>query len=222
MSIRRFAALGLALATGLAITAAPAAARPSAGQDWSWDEGRFELGPRVSSLTLNDEDTYQGLGMGGAGAYARYRISRRWGLEGGLDVMVSDELAHSSPGDVVRVTAPFTASALLYLFPDWRFQMYVLGGVGVAAHSVRFDALGEQIDFATPIAQFGLGAQYRFGSVRLDASFRTLLMHRDAEDVERSPIADGDFDARPVAYQPYTGDRTVTGGMFTVGVHWGL
>ena len=138
-----------------------------------------------------------------------------------MDVLVSDELASEAPGDVVRVTAPFTASAMLYLFPDWRAQVYLLGGIGVAAHSVRFDALGEELAFATPLAQLGVGVQYRLRSVRFDLSARSLFMRRDAQDVERLPL-DAGFDPHQVDYVPYDGDRTVTGAMISLGVHWGL
>jgi hypothetical protein len=86
---------------------------------------------------------------------------------------------------------------------------------------VTYEALGETADFATPVGQLGLGAQYRADDLRFDLSFRSLTMSRDAEELEFGKMESG-ADRRPVSYRPLGGDRTVTGGMVTFGVHWGI
>lgn len=206
-------------ALALTLVAGAAHALPQEGE---WARGRFEIGPRLTTLALYDTDTFEELGMGGVGGYVRYRISRRLGIEGGLDILAADEMAYEAPGDVMRVTVPLTASGMFYLFPDWRLQIYGLAGAGIAGHSVSFEALGENMAFATPVLQLGMGAQYRFETWRLDVSMRSLYMRRDAEDVEVTPIESWQGPGKEVAYQPYTGDRNLHGAMLNVGIHWGF
>ncbi len=195
---------------------------PAVTAQWHWSEGRAELGPRITHLTLTDDSSERELPMGGVGAYFRYRLSRRFGLEGALDVLVSDQLGDDSPGEVVRATVPITASGMFYLFPDSQFQLYLLAGLGVAGHSVRYDALGQESSFSTPVGQLGFGAQYRVDDLRFDLSMRSLVMHRDGDEVAVNDLPSGDYDPRAVGYQPLLGDRTVAGAMITLGVHWGL
>ncbi|MCA9547591.1 MAG: outer membrane beta-barrel protein [Myxococcales bacterium] len=211
-------------ALSLAALAAPAGAQPNRAvtSAWHWSSGQAELGPRLTQLTLSDDDSGQSLPMGGVGGYFRYRLSERLGVEASLDLLFSDEVGDQSPGEVVRLTMPLTASGMFYLFPNSRFQMYLLAGLGVAAHVIRYDALGQEVSFATPVGQLGLGVQYRVDDLRFDLGFRSLVMHRDGEELEVEALPEGDFEPRAVAYAPRTGDRTVTGGMITLGVHFGL
>ncbi len=188
----------------------------------TWDRGRFELGPRVSQMTLTDDGTDAALPMGGVGSYLRWRMTRRLSLEGTADVFFSDELGSDSPGEVTRVTTPITLSGQLWLFPEWRLQMYLLGGVGVAAHSVHYDALGESTAWATPVAQLGVGAQYRWNGLRLDFSVRSLYMHRTGDDVRSDSLPEGTYESRTVEYQPLGGDRDTTGVMFNLALGWGV
>ncbi len=203
-------------------TAAQATPNKPEEQRFTWDKGRFELGPRVGQMTLTDLDTDATLPMGGVGSYLRWRLSRRLGLEGGMDVMFSDELGRheGKTGEVVRVSAPITMSGMLYLFPDWRFQVYLMGGVGVAAHSVSYEALGEEIAFATPVAQLGMGATYRLDGARFDLSVRSLYMSRTGEEIETQELPTAD--RRTVDYVAFTGDRDTHGLMINLGVHWGV
>lgn len=210
-----FASLALVVALG-----ATAHARPVEKERWR--DGRWELGPRISHLQLTDAETEQVLPMGGVGGYVRYRFTRRLGIEGALDLMMSDELGGAGrEGEVTRFTAPITASALLYLFPDSKFQLYFLAGLGVAGHTVEYEALGESINFATPLLQLGIGGQYRTRSARLDFSIRSLSMARNGDDIESRSLDDLSG-VRPVEYEPLLGDRTLHGGMLTFGIHWGL
>lgn len=198
-----------------------------AGDDdrYNWDRGRFELGPRVGSLTLTDDSTEAVLPMGGFGSYIRWRATRRLAFEGTADVFFSDELAGGDGerrGEVTRVTAPITINGQLFLFPEWRFQVYLLGGIGVASHSVQYDALGESTAWATPVAQLGVGGQYRWNGLRLDVSLRSLYMHRDGDAMHTNEIPDGNYTPKTVDYQPLGGDRDTTGVMFNVALGWGV
>ncbi len=195
-----------------------------AGDDdrYAWDRGRFELGPRVGSLTLHDDSTNAVLPMGGFGSYIRWRMSRRLSLEGPADVFISDELGTERPGEVTRVTAPVTINGQLWLLPEQRFQIYFLGGIGFASHSVQYEALGESRAWATPVAQLGIGAQYRWNGLRLDMSLRSLYMHRNDDGIRSNDLPKGTFESETVDYQPLGGDRDTTGVMFNVALGWGL
>ncbi len=209
-------------ATLAALTLCLTASTAWAGDRYTWDVGRFEVGPRITQLTLTDDETDASLPMGGAGMHIRWRFSRRLGMEAAWDILASDELAGDAPGDVTRITVPVNLSGMLYLFPESRFQMYFLGGGGLAASSVRYEALGESASWAVPELHVGAGAQYRWNGVRLDFSARGMFMSRGADEVTREELPEGTFDSRSVDYQPFTGDRSVTGVMFTLGVHWGI
>ncbi len=172
----------LCLLVGALLTASVAHAAPR--DRYTWDRGRFEVGPRVTQLTLTDDATEASLPMGGVGTYFRWRFSRRLGVEGAFDAVFADEIADESPGEVTRATIPATLSAMVYLFPESRFQMYGLGGFGMTAHTVQYEALGESAEWTTPALQVGAGAQYRWNGARLDVSVRGLFMERHGEEVE--------------------------------------
>lgn len=205
--------------TSLMLLALPAHADDAGWQDKAWQTGRFEVGPRLTHLTIRDVDTDAELPMGGLGAYVRYRISRRWGVEGAVDAVMADQLADSAPGDVVRVTAPATLSALFYLWPDNTTQFYLLAGVGGADHEVEYSALGEVHTWSTPVSTFGFGIQFRTESIRYDLSLRALSFH--AEDDDRAVTRLETGRTRAVRYRPHDAPRTLTGGMFNLGVNWG-
>ena len=209
------------LAVALAVPLGSAVAAPTVVTDQNhWSQGRFEIGPRITYMGLTDVETEQSLPMGGVGGYIRYRLGRRLGLETSLDVLVSDELGDLAPGEVMRVSTPVTLSAMFYLFPESRTQLYLLAGIGAAQHSVQYEALGETLNFGTPIGQLGIGLQYRADDIRFDLSLRSLMMERMGDSVERSPVAGTELS--PVSYVPLEGDRTLSGAMFNFGVHWGL
>ncbi len=191
-----------------------------------WDQGRFEMGPRISNLRLIDKDPQAERLMGGRGGYLRYRFNSHLGFEASMDILGSEEQApgeNAESGDVSRITVPMSTNLMFYLFPNWRFQVYFLGGFGLAGNSVRYGALGQESSFAMPFAQYGLGAQIRFDSFRLDFSVRDLIAHREGNGVELRPIEDDEgYTLKPVNYRPYTGDRDLKGAMFTLGIHWGM
>ncbi len=187
------------------------------GGDQAWREGRFELGPRLTHLTLVDRDTEATLPMGGIGLYSRFRISRRFGAEGALDVVMSDELGSERAGEVVRFTTPFTFSGMFYFFPESRFQLYLLLGVGVAGHEVRYEALEQTVHSQTPLVLTGIGGQYRAEDIRFDFSLRSMAF-RAVEDHDVEVTGTGQS---AVDYRPRLDARDLQGAMFTLGVHWG-
>lgn len=208
------------LALLVLLAALPAEARFGVrGGDQQWREGRFELGPRLTHLSLTDPDSEATLPMGGIGVYTRYRISRRFGMEGALDVVASDELGQQRAGEVLRVTTPFTLSGLFYFFPESRFQLYLLAGVGLAGHDIRYEALGQDVRYQTPLAVFGLGGQYRAETIRFDFSLRSLTLREEADEMEVT--SSGVVKDPGVGYRPLLTTRDLQGGMFTLGVNWG-
>lgn len=209
-----------ALAAPLVLAAAPQAqADDSQGY---WDENPVEIGVRAGYMQLEDADNGQTLPTGGLGAYLRFRLGRRLGLEMAMDAYISDQLARETPGEVVSVTLPITGSALFYLFPESDFSLYLLGGLGVAANAVTYEALGQQAAWASPVVQLGIGTQLRIDDTSLDLSLRTLMMHRSEGAVEVSPLEGQDYVLRHVDYAPRTDARSVTGAMLTLGIHFTL
>lgn len=211
--------LRLALAAAVLLCVPPAYADEA---DAEWQRRRVAAGPHITQLSLADAETGAELDMGGMGGALRFRASRRIGLEIGVDVFAADQKAPGDTGRVSRITTPITGSMLLYGWPDSRFQPYLMGGIGIAGHSIRYEALGERLDFATPMAQLGLGFEFRWKIVRLDVALKGVRMFRDGEDVERSPLADGTFEKRPVNYKPLTGDRELEGLQLNIGMLWGF
>lgn len=189
--------------------------------DAEWQRGRLSAGPHWSQLSLYDTESGAELDMGGLGGAMRLRATRRIGLEVSVDVLAAEQKTpdHSR---VSRVTMPISASMLFYGWPDSRFQPYLMGGFGVAAHSVRYEALGEQLDFGTPLVHLGLGFEFRWRVMRLDVSLRMLGMYRDGDDVQRRPLAKGTYEPGAASYTPVTGDREIEGAMLNVGLFWGF
>lgn len=211
--------LRIALAAAALLCASPALA---ADDDAEWQRGRLAAGPHVTQLSLYDVHTGAELDMGGMGGAMRLRASRRIGLEVSVDVLAADQKTPGDSGRVSRVTSPITGSLLLYGWPDSRFQPYLLGGFGVAGHSVRYESLGQRLDFGTPLVQLGLGFEYRWEVVRLDVSLRSLSLYRDGDEVERRPLAKGTYAPQPTGYRPLTGDRELDGAMLNIGLFWGF
>lgn len=187
--------------------------------------GRLTLGPRLAHLSLEDVETRERLPLGGLGGQLRYRVSRRLGLEGSLDVLVAEERfdPEADAGTVRRASMPLLASALFYLFPEADLQLYGLAGLGVAVHRIEYDELGEQVTFATPVVQLGVGARYRLDDdMILDASLRGLALRRDGDEIEREPLPRGATTDGPLDYRPRGGDRSLSGALVTVAVLFAL
>lgn len=190
----------------------------------SWEAGRVAAGPRFTQLSLTDVETGQALDMGGMGGIMRFRASKHLAAEVALDVVAARQQA-AGGSEVSRVTMPMSFSLMLFGWSGARLQPYLLVGLGMAGHSVRYEDLNQRLDFSTPLAQLGLGFEYRFEYLRLDVSLRALGMSRDGDEVEVSQISPttGLYgSAGPVSYQPRGGDRKLDGGMLNVGLLWGL
>lgn len=204
---------------GLLLTLAGAASAHDA-KGGSWTTGRFEVGPRLTHLTLRDRANDATLPMGGLGLYVRYRITRRWGIEGAVDAVLSDELGERSPGEVTRVTAPATLSALYYLWPAHSTQFYLLAGFGSADHEIDYAALGETHTYTTRVGTFGFGLQFRTEHIRYDASLRFMSFARPDEKSLQVNLLDSG-EVRTVDYTAHTPDRSIAGVMASFGVNWG-
>ncbi|MCA9524875.1 MAG: outer membrane beta-barrel protein, partial [Myxococcales bacterium] len=205
----------LLLLTGL-LAATPAFALEGVRSEAAL-QGRFELGPRLTHLRLRNEAGDE-LGLGGIGLYLRYRLSRRFGVEGTLDAVMADELAPEAPGEVERFATPMTLSVLFYFFPDSDLQVYLVAGGGTAAHQVDYDALGQRLTYESPLAQFGVGAQLRLEDIRLDLSLRSLAMVTARKSVTTQVI---DASAGGATYGVRQPDDRLEGAMMTLGVNWG-
>lgn len=185
-----------------------------------WASGRFEVGPRLTHLSLRDREADATLPMGGLGFYVRYRITRRWGAEGAVDAVLADQLGEQSPGEVTRVTAPATLSALYYLWPNASTQMYLLAGVGSADHEIDYAALGETHTYSTRIGLCGAGLQFRTENIRYDVSLRFMRFSQPEERSRDVTLLDSG-EVRPVDYVARSIDRALSGAMLNFGVNWG-
>ena len=212
-----------ALMLGITVMlASPARASPGDATDgWRW--GRMELGGNVVYLEIEDTETQAMLPTGGLGLHLRYRLSRRWGVEThGAVLGAAERTGALDDGRVSRICMPLTLSGMFYFFPDSRFQLYLMAGLGLALHGIHYDELGEQLSYVTPVGQVGLGIQYRFDRVRLDMSLRSLAWSRWASGIHRSRAPQWREDSPRADYRPHDGDREIAGGMLTVGATFGL
>ena len=206
--------------------------RSAEAPEAEWERGRLAAGPQIAHMSLEDVDTGQQLDMGGIGGAMRFRASRRIGVELGFDVLVAGQRVAGAKDDITRVSMPLTSSLLIHGWPDSRFQPYLLAGLGIVGHTIRYEALGQQLDFSTPMVHVGLGFEYRFESIRFDASLRSFGTSRDGSDVEWSPLSQRrdvgqhngihDLGGAQAGYAPRAGDRYLDGVMLKVGLLWGF
>lgn len=211
------------VAWGIALSLANTARASPGVSGEGWRSRRMEIGGHVVHLELEDTDTQDTLPMGGLGLNLRYRISRRWGVEThGAVLGAVERVGGADDGHVSRICMPLTLSGMFYFFPDSRFQLYLMAGLGVALHGIHYDELGEQLSYVTPVGHVGLGAQYRFDRLRLDLSLRSLAWSRWRSGIHRTQGPEWTHDDGRSGYQPNDGDREIAGGMLTVGVTFGL
>ena len=159
-------ALSLALVAGGLLTTGPAEAKTRGLYHW-------ELGGHVVGMGLGAKHEVEPEGYGGVGVQARYRLRRRWGLE------LSGSVLHGELADGTKRDLALISGALTYhLFPDSRFQVYGLAGLGVVpARWYRPD--GETIGASTaPLAQAGGGAMLDLSPLRLFADLRGVAIFR--------------------------------------------
>ncbi len=165
-----------------------------------WGVGLRATGERVDPK----DDAPNGIGMGGGGLYVRWRISRRFGLELGLDG-VSGKLAD---GAYERKTSSAQLAATFHLTPGSRWDLYLLLGVGGATDKVTFtDATGAQMEqeFKETLLRVGGGLEYRWEHLGIGAEVAAVGYARNDSD----QVVAGD--AVP---------KEAGGGQWTVAVSW--
>jgi opacity protein-like surface antigen len=147
-----------------------------------------------------------GAGLGGFGAGLRYKPSPWFGIEAGADFVIGRDY-----NDYARNETAFSLSALLFLNPRSRAQVYLLGGFGWSIANVTNDN-GNNLG---PLAnntngsdtyhyfggQAGLGIEYRLS--------RNLAVNVDARGFIRGRT---DNNATPEFIDPTTGKTTNTSG----------
>jgi hypothetical protein len=138
---------------------------------------RWSVGLHGTALTTNQMFDNDPVAMGGLGGHIRYR-GYRWAGEFAVDVVGGEYLG----GQIQRLDVPIQLSALLYLIPEGRFNLYLLGGARVHATHVQIDQRNLHRD--QNFAQFGLhgggGAEIHLGRfVALTGDVRFFGLFRD-------------------------------------------
>ncbi len=151
-------------------------------------------------------------GLGGFGAGLRYKPSPWFGVEAGVDFGIGRDY-----NDYARNETAFTLSALLFLNPRSRAQVYLLGGFGWSIANVTNDnynsfgpvAGGGSDTFHYFGGQAGVGIEYRLT--------RNIAMNVDMRGFIRGRT---DNNAAPEFTDPNSGQTTNTSGglLFTGGM----
>jgi hypothetical protein len=142
-----------------------------------WGVGLRATGERVDPK----DDGPNGIGMGGGGLLVRWRISRRFGLELGVDG-VTGKLAD---GAFERKTSSAQLAATFHLTPGSRWDFYLLLGVGGATDRVTFvDASGAEMEqeFKETVLRLGGGLEYRWEHLGIGAEVAAVGMARNDSD----------------------------------------
>jgi hypothetical protein len=119
--------------------------------------------------------------MAGLGIVGRWRISRRFGLELGLDG-VSGKLAD---GAYERKTSSLQLAATFHLTPGSRWDLYLLLGLGAVTDKVSFvDATGAamEVELKETMVRLGGGLEYRWEHLGIGAELAAIGFARDDED----------------------------------------
>jgi opacity protein-like surface antigen len=170
-----------------ALWVAPGGA-PGVAPPEPWEAHRFALGLHLGAVSIDDSfapDGQQQFSTGGL--VARYRASRRLELELAIDHgnQQIDEMKTD-----YQLTAA-TASLLVHMRPQARWDWYLLAGVG--ANERRFkDAADETADARAHLA-FGAGLEYRFDHLVLGLEVRGLAIGaRERDDVRIAAVNEDD------------------------------
>ncbi|MCA9670873.1 MAG: hypothetical protein KC503_34990 [Myxococcales bacterium] len=117
---------------------------------------RWSMGLHLTGLTANHKVGDEAVALGGIGGHLRFR-GYRWGAELAVDVLGRD----FADGGVTRISVPIQASALLYLIPRGRFNLFMLGGIRVVPTHIRYDLsnLKTEQNFTQFGMQGGIGAE---------------------------------------------------------------
>jgi hypothetical protein len=95
---------------------------------------RWSLGVHATGITTNQMFDKDAVILGGAGGHLRLR-GYRWAGELAVDVMGGSYLE----GHISRVSVPLQLSAMLYLIPEGRFNLFLLGGMRVQPTTMKLD-----------------------------------------------------------------------------------
>jgi opacity protein-like surface antigen len=140
--------------------------------------------------------------MGGFGAHIRYRLNPRFAVEGTLDLFRG--LGYEG---IPRSEIPLTVNGMWYVNPQSRFQLYFLGGLGVASAHIgaKDHSSGAEVDTAFAGVQAGVGGELRLGQhLAVSADVRGFIRGRLNDQYhpeEAACRADGDC-------TPYEGGAT--------------
>ncbi len=145
----------------------------------------FESRAREWGMSLHLQGSFFGRGsggdsaMGGLGAGARFKPTRRFGIEGDLDFSGGKDYLGQSRGETA-----LTFNALFFVNPRSRAQVYLLAGLGWSWAHVTCDATmscGAPLDQDWRYfgAQIGAGVEGRLNrTFALDADLRGFLRGR--------------------------------------------
>ncbi len=170
----------LGAVAGLALSLLLGLASPAAAQ-----APRLELGGRLRGGSLVGSERPE-QPFGGLGVEARYRISRRLGMEVSTDLL-SGEVEAGGQRDLVH----FDTAMMVYFFPGGIFELYGLGGMGSMLTHWHDPELGRDYGSAAALTvQLGFGAQLLLGNLRLSADLRAVALgpiHADSPSGTNPP-----------------------------------
>jgi len=145
------------------------------------------IGLRVGGVTVDGEKlnlaSVENPTMWGPGLQIRGKVSRRIGLELGLDYLVG------ATDDVTQTTVPLTLSAMYYFFPSSQIKLFGLVGGGVHFTKLEYDRgfrqdlvevagqAGGGIDLRLT-REFGLNADLRFVGLYKNMGEATTIEHK--------------------------------------------
>lgn len=98
---------------------------------------RWSIGVHGTGIASTIEMGESGTFLGGVGGHLRYR-GYRWGVEVSAD-LVGTRFGQES---VTRISAPLQASALLYVVPRGRLNVFLLAGVRLVPTFMDYDLPG--------------------------------------------------------------------------------
>jgi hypothetical protein len=138
---------------------------------------RWSVGLHATGLTSNQMFNDEPVVLGGLGGHLRYR-GYRWGGE----VSVAFAGGENLNGAIQRLDVPVQLSALLYLVPEGRFNLFLLGGARV--HATRIQMELPNLQESQTFAQFGFhggaGAEIVLGqAIALTGDVRFYGLLRD-------------------------------------------
>jgi hypothetical protein len=138
---------------------------------------RWSLGLHTTGMMTNQMFGGDTVMLAGGGANLRVR-GYRWAGEFGFDGLGGSYL----DGKVKRMSFPFQASALLYLIPEGRFNLYLLAGfrAQVTRMELNLSNLNQRQTFGEVGLHAGAGADLILSShFALTADMRFFSMWRD-------------------------------------------